>query len=62
MAQTFVYNLGTHQKTNSKTIHLEFGLFFDGTRNNMEHTKIRKKVNHKGEFRSEEPTVEEKNL
>ena len=61
MAQTFVHNLGTHQKTNSKTIHLEFGLFFDGTRNNMEHTKIRKKVNHKGEFRSEEPTVEEKN-
>ena len=27
MAQTFVYNLGTYQETNSETIHLEFGLF-----------------------------------
>ena len=44
MAQTFVYNLGTHQKTNSKTIHLEFGLFFDGTLNNKENTELRLKV------------------
>lgn len=41
MAQTFVYNSGTYQETNSGTIHLEFGLFFDGTLNSFENTKLR---------------------
>ena len=59
---TFVYNKGRSSFEDKDKIHLIFGLFFDGTRNNMEHTKIRKKINHKGEFRSEEPTVEEKKL
>ena len=44
MAQTFVYNLGTYQETNSETIHLEFGLFFDGTLNNKNNTDLRLKV------------------
>ena len=44
MAQTFVYNSGTYQETNSETIHLEFGLFFDGTLNNKNNTDLRLKV------------------
>ena len=59
---TFVYNKGISSFEDKDKIYLIFGLFFDGTRNNMEHTKIRKKINHKGEFRSEEPTVEEKKI
>ena len=41
MAQTFVYNSGTYQEPNSGTIDLEFGLFFDGTLNSFENTKLR---------------------
>ena len=41
MAQTFVYNSGTYQETNSETIHLEFGLFFDGTLNSVKNTELR---------------------
>ena len=41
MAQTFVYNSGTYQETNSGTIHLEFGLFFDGTLNSVKNTELR---------------------
>ena len=44
MAQTFVYNSGTYQETNSETIHLEFGLFFDGNLNNKNNTDLRLKV------------------
>ena len=44
MAQTFVYNSGTYQETNSGTIHLEFGLFFDGTLNNKNNTDLRLKM------------------
>lgn len=41
MAQTFVYNSGTYQETNSGTIDLEFGLFFDGTLNSVKNTELR---------------------
>jgi hypothetical protein len=44
MAQTFIYNSGTYQETNSGTIHLEFGLFFDGTLNNKNNTDLRLKM------------------
>ena len=44
MAQTFVYNSGTYQETNSGTSDLEFGLFFDGTLNNKNNTDLRLKV------------------
>lgn len=44
MAQTFVYNSGTYQETNFGTIHLEFGLFFDGTLNNKDNTDLRLKM------------------
>ena len=59
---TFVYNKGISSFEDKDKINLIFGLFFDGTRNNMEHTKIRKKINHKGEFSSEEATAKEKNI
>ena len=44
MAQTFVYNSGTYQETNSGTSDLEFGLFFDGTLNNKNNTELRLKM------------------
>ena len=44
MAQTFVYNSGTHKETNSRTKHLQFGLFFDGTLNNKDNTDLRLKI------------------
>jgi len=44
MSQTFVYNSGTYQETNSGTSDLEFGLFFDGTLNNKNNTDLRLKV------------------
>ena len=49
MAQTFVYNSGTYQETNSGTIDLEFGLFFDGTLNSFENTTLRLKILNKVE-------------
>lgn len=43
MSQTFVYNLGeAEQKVDE--LHLCFGLFFDGTLNSKENTRIRKAV------------------
>lgn len=44
MEQTFVYNSGISKENNSKTICLEFGLFFDGTLNNKTNTELRLKV------------------
>lgn len=51
MAQKFAYNSGTYQETNSETIHLEFGLFFDGTLNNKNNTELRLKVLNQNDLR-----------
>lgn len=44
MGKSFVYNSGTSEEVIPKTeTELTFGLFFDGTLNNLENTKLRKK-------------------
>ncbi|MGV4537727.1 hypothetical protein ACQ1RB_03480, partial [Ornithobacterium rhinotracheale] len=42
MARTFVYNAGAPKKS-IEDIHLQVGMFFDGTANNRTNTMIRKK-------------------
>ena len=45
MGYSFVYNSGNYEEEKpSEKLHLEFGLFFDGTLNNKEHTALRLKV------------------
>lgn len=45
MGYSFVYNSGSYEEEKpSEKLHLEFGLFFDGTLNNKEHTALRLKV------------------
>ena len=43
MGQTFVYNSGEADVATDE-LHLSFGLFFDGTLNNKENTRIRKRI------------------
>ncbi|MFJ1492205.1 T6SS phospholipase effector Tle1-like catalytic domain-containing protein [Capnocytophaga canis] len=50
MGQTYVYNLGSFEDTESKDIFLEIGLFFDGTKNNHRNTEIRKKIQKIDEY------------
>ena len=47
MGQTFVYNTG-NSKAASDELHLQFGMFFDGTLNNMKYTELREKYLTKG--------------
>ncbi|WP_306349963.1 phospholipase effector Tle1 domain-containing protein [Flavobacterium sp. '19STA2R22 D10 B1'] len=47
MATTFVYNTGEPQKA-AEDLHLTFGLFFDGTLNNRENSRLRKKFRNEG--------------
>lgn len=42
MGQTFVYNTG-NSKAAVDELHLQFGMFFDGTLNNMKYTELREK-------------------
>lgn len=44
---TFVYNTG-NTKAAVDELHLSFGVFFDGTLNNMKNTELRKKYLEKG--------------
>jgi hypothetical protein len=45
MGYSFVYNSGNYEEEKpSEKLHLEFGVFFDGTLNNKEHTALRLKV------------------
>lgn len=45
MGYSFVYNSGSYEEEKPfEKLHLEFGLFFDGTLNNKEHTALRLKV------------------
>ena len=47
MGQTFVYNTG-NSKSAVDELHLQFGMFFDGTLNNMKYTELREKYLTKG--------------
>lgn len=47
MGQTFVYNTG-NSKASVDELHLQFGMFFDGTLNNMKYTELREKYLTKG--------------
>jgi hypothetical protein len=47
MGKTLVYNTGNPEPPGPGKLELTYGIFFDGTRNNMENTKIRKKVERK---------------
>lgn len=62
MSITFVYNTGNPQPPPPDELHLTFGVFFDGTRNNLKNTEIRKKVQGKGEFRNVSATEEERKI
>lgn len=62
MGKTFVYNTGNPEPPNPGMLSLTYGIFFDGTRNNMKNTEIRKKVQGKGEFSLISATEEEKNI
>lgn len=42
MGKTYVYNDGTSKKVKQEDLKLEFGLFFDGTANNLYNTDARK--------------------
>ena len=44
MGQTYVYNLGSSDIGDSKTIEIERGLFFDGTGNNHRNVEIRRNI------------------
>ncbi|PIF46650.1 putative alpha/beta hydrolase family protein DUF2235 [Chryseobacterium sp. 52] len=62
MGKTFVYNTGNPLPDPPGTVKLSFGVFFDGTRNNLKNTEIRKKVQGKGEFRNISATEEERKI
>jgi rhs element vgr protein len=47
----FVYNEGTYNEEKSGELKLTFGLFFDGTKNNMYHTRLRKYAESHREIR-----------
>jgi len=46
MGQTFVYNTG-NSKPAVDELHFQFGVFFDGTLNNMKYTELRKEYLNK---------------
>ncbi|MBD3906716.1 DUF2235 domain-containing protein [Chryseobacterium sp. Ch-15] len=60
MGKTFVYNTGNPEPSSIGKLNLTYGIFFDGTRNNLKNTEIRKKVEKKGEFRYISATEEER--
>ena len=49
MGQTFVYNTG-EDKPPKQELHLNFGVFIDGTLNNLENTKLRNQYGRGGEY------------
>jgi hypothetical protein len=54
MGKSFVYNTGSSEDVIPKTEkELTFGLFFDGTLNNLENTKLRKKYRDEGFMNNE---------
>ncbi|MFC2498943.1 phospholipase effector Tle1 domain-containing protein, partial [Capnocytophaga granulosa] len=47
MGKTFVYNSGSYKKENDGVLSMEFGIFFDGTANNLYNTDARKYMTYK---------------
>lgn len=47
MGKTFVYNSGSYKEENDSVLSMEFGLFFDGTANNLYNTDARKYMTYK---------------
>ncbi len=47
MGKTFVYNSGSYKEENDGVLSMEFGLFFDGTANNLYNTDARKYMTYK---------------
>lgn len=47
MGKTFVYNSGSYKEENNGVLSMEFGLFFDGTANNLYNTDARKYMTYK---------------
>ena len=43
MGQTYVYNSGEPVAPKEGELHIEVGLFFDGTLNNLKNTELRQK-------------------
>ncbi|HCA07808.1 DUF2235 domain-containing protein [Chryseobacterium sp.] len=62
MGKTFVYNTGNPLPDPPGTLKITCGIFFDGTRNNLKNTEIRKKVQGKGEFRNISASEEERKI
>ncbi|MDN5423151.1 MAG: DUF2235 domain-containing protein [Chryseobacterium sp.] len=62
MSKTFVYNTGNPLPDPPGTLKITCGIFFDGTRNNLKNTEIRKKVQKKGEFSNVSATEEERRI
>ncbi|NML69287.1 DUF2235 domain-containing protein [Chryseobacterium sp. RP-3-3] len=62
MSKTFVYNTGNPLPDPPGTLKITCGIFFDGTRNNLKNTEIRKKVQRKGEFSNVSATEEERRI
>ena len=50
MGKTYVYNDGTSKKVKQEDLKLEFGLFFDGTANNLYNTDARKYATYEERF------------
>ncbi|QAR30230.1 DUF2235 domain-containing protein [Ornithobacterium rhinotracheale] len=61
MARTFVYNTGS-LKESIEDIHLQVGVFFDGTANNRTNTMIRKKYYAIEEGKGQKPSPHEKRI
>ena len=58
MGKTFVYNSGESANLPG-TLEKTYGMFFDGTGNNLRNTEIRKKVRHIEEYKYESATEDE---
>lgn len=59
MSQTFVYNSGSYtNESENEILNLEFGLFFDGTANNLYNTDARKYMLYEEKFHKKELSEE----
>lgn len=59
MSQTFVYNSGSYtDESENEILNLEFGLFFDGTANNLYNTEARKYMLYEEKFHKKELSEE----
>lgn len=61
MGTTYVFNSGKNEPVLNE-LDLTYGMFFDGTGNNLRNTEIRKKVQQVDEYKNEEATSAEKKI